>query len=326
VNLNPGDPNFDLTCQAVELACARRIVTFVHDGEGVAYAGHEARVGSGTGVGQLARLSLNLPRLALTARREGRDFQQELDTALRQAAQYLVHRLDALGARPAADFPFLMGQRLWSGSAELAPEARVREALREGTLAINMVGLAQALVVLAGQHHGGSPSVQAEGLNISRRAAALCAELADQLGVRLVLQAADAEGVGERFARLDRREFGLIKGVTEMPGYGAGVALPADAGLAWHERLTIEGAYAPLFAGGCIFRDRLVEALPADQALARVQAAAQAGVRAYALDFPLAICQGCGHTAAPAAECVRCASPGEAARGIVRRRGYLELA
>jgi ribonucleoside-triphosphate reductase len=202
----------------------------------------------------------------------------------------------------------------------------VREALREGTLAINMVGLAQALVVLAGQHHGGSPSVQAEGLNISRRAAALCAELADQLGVRLVLQAADAEGVGERFARLDRREFGLIKGVTEMPGYGAGVALPADAGLAWHERLAIEGAYAPLFAGGCIFRDRLVEALPADQALARVQAAAQAGVRAYALDFPLAICQGCGHTAAPAAECARCASPGEAARGIVRRRGYLELA
>jgi ribonucleoside-triphosphate reductase len=326
VNLNPGDPNFDLTRQAVELACVRRLVTFVHDGEGVTYAGHEARVGSGAGTGQVARLSLNLPRLAMTARREGRDFQQELDAALRQAAQHLVHRLDALGARPAADFPFLMGQRLWVGAAGLAPEASIREALREGTLAINMVGLAQALVVVAGEHHGGSPSVQAEGLNVMRRAAALVAELADQLGVRLVLQAADAEGVGERFARLDRREFGLIKHVTEMPTYTPGVALPADAAQPWHERLAVEGAYAPLFAGGCVVREVLPEALPVDQALARVQAAVAAGVRAYAFDFPLTICQGCGHTAAPAAECARCASPGEAARGIVRRRGYLELA
>ncbi|MDB5096710.1 MAG: anaerobic ribonucleoside-triphosphate reductase [Cyanobacteria bacterium RYN_339] len=325
VNLNPGDPNFDLTRQAVELACDRRLVTFVHDGEGVAYAGHEARVGAGTGVGQVARLSVNLPRLALTARREATDFHQALDAAIRVAAQHLVHRLDALGARPAADFPFLMGQRLWNGSAALTPEAPIRDVLREGTLAIGLVGLAQALVVLAGEHHGGSPSVQAEGLTIIRRAAALCAELGDQLGVRLVLQSADADGVSERFARLDRREFGLIKGVTEMPGYSAGVSLPADAGLAWHERLTIEGAYAPLFAGGCVFRDVQPTTLPAEQAIARVQAAAAAGVRAYALDFPLSICQGCGHTAAPVAECAKCASPGETARGIVRRRGYLEL-
>ena len=51
-----------------------------------------------------------------------------------------------------------------------------------------------------------------------------------------------------------------------------------------------------------LFRDVQPEALPGDQALARVQAAAAAGVRAYALDFPLAICQGCGHTAAPSSE------------------------
>lgn len=330
VNLNPGDPNFDLTRQAVELACQRLLVTFVHDADGVAYLGHEGRLSrpghaDAGGIGQVARVSVNLPRLAMAARREGTDFPEALEGAIRRSAQFLVHRLDALGARPAADFPFLMGQGLHLGAEGLSPDAPIREALRHGTLVIGLVGLAQALVVLSGQHHAAGPSTQAEGLNHVKHAATVCAQLADELGVRLVLQAAEADGVGERFARLDRREFGLIKGVTEMATYSSGISLPVDGSVPWHERVMLEGAYAPMFDGGCFFRDVEATALPPDQALTRLQAAVTAGVRAYALDYPLVLCQGCGHTGAPAAECPCCASPAETARTIARRRGYLEL-
>jgi anaerobic ribonucleoside-triphosphate reductase len=329
VNLNPDDPNFDLTLAAVELACERLLVTFMHEPDGVAYAGHDARIvhhsDGATGIGHVAKVTLNLPRLALQARREGTEFPRLLETAIRRAAQFLSHRLEALGARPTADFPFLMGQGLYAGAQGERPSSPIRPALTQGTLAIGLVGLAQALAVLSGQHHGASPSSQAEGLNHIKQAAELCAELSESLGLRIVLQAAEADGVGERFARLDRREFGLIKGVTETSSYSSGISLPSDAGVAWHERCVIEGAYAALFAGGCFYRDSETSALPAEQALTRIQAAVAAGVRAYAFDFPLAICQGCGHTSAPATECSRCQSPGSAARSVVRRRGYLEL-
>ena len=218
VNLRPGDPNFDLTRQAAALAGLRPVVSFTADEPGVVTLGHAARLArpalDPAGLGVVARVSINLPRLAMRARRDGFDPAQGLEEAIDLAAAQLRHRLEALGARAAAEFPFLMAQGLPAGPA-LRPTDRIAGALAQGTLAINVVGLAETLMVLSGQHHGASPSAQAEGLQLMRRAAARCAELSAAHGLRYELQAVEAPTAAARFARLDRREFGIIRGVTD---------------------------------------------------------------------------------------------------------------
>jgi ribonucleoside-triphosphate reductase len=330
VNLRPGDPNFDLTRRAAALAGQRPVVSFLADDPGAVALGHAARLArpalDPAGLGLVARVSLNLPRLAMRARRDGFDVAQGVEEAIDLAAAQLQHRLQALGARAASEFPFLMAQGLPAGPA-LRPTDRIAPALAQGTLAINVVGLAETLMVLSGQHHGDSPSAQAEGLELMRRAAARCAQLSADTGLRFVLQAVEAPAAAARFARLDRREFGIVRGVTDGSGYTVGVLLPPGGADGVGDRLAVEAAYAPLFDGGCVGITHVPGPLAEDEVLAWLHQGVTAGHRLLALAFPVALCPGCGLTVAgaPAPECDRCGSPASMLRPLVRHDGYLRV-
>jgi ribonucleoside-triphosphate reductase len=328
VNLAEGDPNADLLAQAAQVAAKRPGITFVYDEPGACYGGHEMRLvdeAGRHGVGQVARVTLNLPRIALKARRDREDFYEALDASLDLAASILLHRHEALAVRQVSDFPFIMGQGLYQGAEGLKPQDEIRPALQHGQLTLGIVGLAQTLVVLSGQHHGTSPSSQAEGLTIVKRLSERCARLSSDVDLRLVLQAQAAEGVGDRFARLDRREFGLIKGVTEGASYTSGVALPDEAELAVGDRLALEAAYSPHLEGGNFHVTHMPSAPDAASVREWLRTAVAAGQRAFALDFPQVQCLGCGLASEPGDACPRCEAPLASAVPIVRRRGYMAL-
>lgn len=59
-----------------------------------------------------------------------------------------------------------MGQKLYMGSKNLGPEDEVRPALKNATLSIGFIGLAETLVLLTGKHHGESDEAQQLGLKI----------------------------------------------------------------------------------------------------------------------------------------------------------------
>lgn len=329
VNLDRYDPNHDLTRQAAALAARYPGVTFVNDDPAVAYAGHEARLtgddASAAGFGQVASVTINLPRLALKARRDRLDFHTLLEEAVERAGQALRHRFDTLAARPVSAFPFLMGQGLFRGAAGLKPQDPIGPALRQGTLSIGLIGLAETLVVLGGNHHGASPSVQAEGLALVKRLSELCAQLAARSGLRFVLHGAEASEVGARLARLDRREFGMIKGVTETPAYTSGVAVPAGAEVSEGDRLALEAAYAPFLSGGGVSLTVRTTVPDPEAVLGWIQQAVAAGSRAFTLDYPLALCQACGASGAPEGGCAGCEGPAIVKRRVLRSHGYMSL-
>jgi ribonucleoside-triphosphate reductase len=308
VNLAAGDPNHDLLQEALALAVRWPGLTFVHDAPEAAYIGHEARlIGDGTGL--IARLTLNLPRLALRARREGLAMGALLDEALEAAADQLKHRAEALSKRPAGDFPLLMGQGLLRGAEALEAADPIADAIRQGQLAIGFVGLAEALVVLSGAHHGNSESAHGEALALIELLAARCATLSEQHDIQIVLQDGEADEVAMRFARQDRRRFGMIRGVTETVAYSDGAGVPAEAALSLGDRLALEGAYVRHLTGGVVFRWRTPEAPTAAALLEAVQQAIACGHRAFAWDYPAGYSE----------------SPGSTQRTLVRRRGYLAI-
>ncbi|MFP5504259.1 MAG: anaerobic ribonucleoside-triphosphate reductase, partial [Candidatus Sericytochromatia bacterium] len=327
LHLAEGAPLASLARRAAEVAAKTPAVTFAFEAE-AASAGFEGRLtghGGAAGVTQIAKTTINLPRVALQARRAGGDIESALDTAVEAAKTQLLHRYEALASRAIAEFPFLMGQGLHRGADGLKPTDPVGEALAAGTLSIGLIGLAEALVVLTGSHHGESEESQALGMRIVEHLAAHATRLSAETGLRFVLGATDAAGLGDRLARLDRRAFGMIKGATETPHYTSGVCVPADAAIDHDQRLAREGAYAPMLEGGSFSQLPLTEAPTPEAAIAWLAFAAAAGVRMLALDYPLAHCQACGGAGLPEASCPSCDGPASMLRRVQRRRGYLPL-
>lgn len=250
VNLRPGDPNFDLTETALQISQHRGGIDFLYDCPLHAVIAGQAclptRPADAPHIALAGRLSLNVPRLALRARRQGFETADLLRELLTQAAQHLHRRAQTIAQRPVSALRFLSGDFLPHADRNLT-NARWQQFWECPRVAINLVGLAETLMVLSGQHHGASPSAQAEGLNLIKAADARVAELNREFNLEIILQGTPAQAAAQRFARMDRREFGIIRGVTDRDHYATGVHIPSEG----PGHRSAEAAYQGDLPGGC---------------------------------------------------------------------------
>lgn len=72
--------------------------------------------------------------------------------------------MEIQGNKRVKNFPFLMGQGIWRGSDNLSPEDTLKEVIKQGTLTVGFIGLAECLIALTGKHHGESEDAQELGL------------------------------------------------------------------------------------------------------------------------------------------------------------------
>ena len=148
-NFNPGDPNHDLYLLALKAAARRMNPTFSFMdssfnrkyGDEVSYMGCRSRVianrhgpAVSAGRGNFAFTTLNLPRIAFESRGGLELFFVELDRLLLLAARQLLHRFEVISRLRVRDLPFLMGERLYLGSENLAPDDQIGEAIKHLSL------------------------------------------------------------------------------------------------------------------------------------------------------------------------------------------------
>jgi ribonucleoside-triphosphate reductase len=241
----PDDPHFELLTHALRVAARHGSIDLIH-GTPVPTVLAPSTCLPQTpekphGIALCARISLNLPRLAMQGRRQGFETAELLPPLLEQAAVHLQRRVKTLSQRPEGAFHYLpktfpaMDHKLTHDDMWKTPR-----------VAINLVGLAQALLVLSGQHHGFSPSAQAEGMNLVKTAGERAAMLSRDLGLDILLQGTPASEAAQRFIRLDRREFGILRGITDREAYSTGVAVP-DGGA---NAADLSGSFHPHLRGG----------------------------------------------------------------------------
>ncbi|MBT9173723.1 MAG: Anaerobic ribonucleoside-triphosphate reductase [Syntrophomonadaceae bacterium] len=337
VNFNINDPNYDLLQLAFKVAGRRLNPTFSFMdasfnkpyGDEVAYMGCRTRtIGNrhgpevSAGRGNIAPVSINLPRVAL-ANRGVNAFFAELDRTLRLAARQLLHRFEILGSLRARDLPFLMGQRLYMGSENLTGDDSIKEVIRHGTLAVGFIGLAETLQALIGKHHGEDNEAQALGLAIVSRMAEACAQFAEEFDLNFVLVATPAEGLSGRFIRMDREIFGIIPKITDKEYYTNSFHVPVNYCMSGFDKLKVEGEYHKLCAAGHISYVEL-ESPPqhngeAVEAIIRHMAASDMGYGG--INYPADECRGCGFSGVLNSTCPECGS-GDIRR-IRRITGYL---
>lgn len=179
-------------------------------------------------------------------------FMQELEKYVGVCARQLYDRYTFQCTALKKQFPLLMAG-LWNGSEKLAPNDRVEPLLKQGTLGIGFIGLAEALIVLTGKHHGESDKSQELGLEIVRTMKEEVDGFSDKYDLNYSVLATPAEGLSGRFTKIDRATYGIIHGVTDKDYYTNSNHVPVYYKCTAEHKAKIEGPYHELTKGGHIF-------------------------------------------------------------------------
>lgn len=273
INYNPGEPNYDLFKLAIKVSAKRLFpnfsfldapfnLAFYEEGnynKEVAYMGCRTRVMANAhdpskavvcGRGNLSFTSINLPRLGLEAKGDFNKFYQLLDEKLELVAEQLLHRLKIQSAKRVKNFPFLMGQGIWIDSDKLGPEDTLEEVLKEGTLSIGFIGLAETMVALMGKHHGEDEEARKKAFEIIKHMREFCDNKSKETGLNFTLLATPAEGLSGRFVKIDKKKYGVIEGITDRDYYTNSFHVPVYYPISAFEKISIEAPYHDLTNAG----------------------------------------------------------------------------
>lgn len=204
------------------------------------------------GRGNLSFTSINLPRMAIEARGNKRYFFINLDHILSRVRKQLLDRYQVQASRRVRNFPFLMGEGVWRGAEKLGPDDTLEEVLKQGTLSIGFIGLAETLKLLTGRHHGESEEAQKLGLKIVGYIRDFCDESSKAYGLNFTCLATPAESLSGRFVKLDREKYGLIEGVTDRDYYTNSFHVPVYFPITAAKKIEIEAPYHALTNAGHI--------------------------------------------------------------------------
>ena len=275
VSCNEGDPNYDLFQLACRVSAKRLFPNFAFQDapfnakyyrEGdptseIAYMGCRTRVVTNInhpeqpttyGRGNLSFTSINLPRIALRAKGDVDVFFEELERKLDLVVQQMTDRLDLISQKTVRNFPFLMGQHVWLDSEKLGADDCVADVLRNGTLAVGFIGLAETLVALTGAHHGESVESQNLGIDIVTYMRSYLDEMTAKTKLNWTLLATPAEGLSGRFVWLDSKRFGIVPGVTDREYYTNSFHIPVHFPTSAFEKIRLEAPYHALTNAGHI--------------------------------------------------------------------------
>lgn len=340
INYNPGDPNYDLFKLAMQVAAKRMNPTFSFMdssfnrkyGDEVSYMGcrtrtiaNRAGLEVSAGRGNIAPVTINLPRLALKAGIGNiSGFYSELQKILELSRQQLLHRYQVISGLRVKDLPFLMGEKVYMGSEELTGEDTIEKAIRNGTLGIGFIGLAETLSALYGKHHGQDEKVLMEGLHIVQTIRSFCDQTGEDSGLNFVCYATPAEGTAGRYVKKDRALFGTIQDVTDKEFYTNSYHIPVDYEISIYRKIEIEGKFHSLCNGGHISYIEVPSSLEknADAFESIIRHMYESDIGYAGVNFPIDECRGCGYSGIiETADCPACESPD--IRRIRRITGYL---
>ena len=220
----------------------------------------ENRFGEKTSIarGNLSFSTINIVRLAIecmnienkTTRID--KFFAKLDEILEITAKQLCDRYDFQKTALRKQFPLLMSS-LWMGCEKLGPEDTVGRVINQGTLGIGFIGLAECLIALTGKHHGESEEAQALGLRIVTYMRDRADEFSERYQHNFSVLATPAEGLSGKFTRIDRKNYGEIKGITDKIYYTNSNHVPVYYKCSPKHKAEVEAPYHDLTRGGHIF-------------------------------------------------------------------------
>ncbi|WP_311078085.1 anaerobic ribonucleoside triphosphate reductase [Paenibacillus polymyxa] len=354
INQDESDPNYDLFMKALECSSKRLFPNFVNvDADfnlqyydpnkpdtAIATMGCRTRVISNrfgepsqSGRGNLSFNSINLAKLGIefgiVNSRKERDidgFMDKLNEVLDIALEGLIHRYNIQREQPAKASDFMMQNGSWIAGEKLKPDEKVGDLLRNGSVSIGFVGLAECLKALFGVHHGESPSAWKAGYSIIAYIKDYCDKKSDEYDMNITCFATPAESLAGKFAKLLQQQYGKIQGVTDRDYLTNSFHIPVYYEIKANEKIDREAPFHKLTNAGHISYVELDgNARNNLQAFKRiVQYSLSKNMGYFSINHPVDKCLSCNFDGVINNECPTCGESKEENISRIRRvTGYL---
>lgn len=275
INTKDGDVNYDLFHLACKVSAKRLFPNFSfldapfnmqyyvegHPETEVALMGCRTRVFGNDynkekqiipGRGNLSFTTVNLPRLAIEAKGNIDYFFNSLDKVVYMIFDQLLDRFHIIAQKKVYNYPFLMGQGVWIDSDKLEFNDSIGEVIKNGSISVGFIGLAECLVALTGHHHGEDPKSQKLGLEIISHMRALTDAKTKETGLNFSLFSTPAEGLSGRFVSIDKKKYGILEGITDRDYYTNSFHVPVYYNISAADKIKIEAPYHELCNAGAI--------------------------------------------------------------------------
>ena len=297
-------------------------------------------VKSSVGRGNLSFTSMNMPRLAIEARRQAEDMYPDGDkhtvraeardifissvrSMARMIAEQLHERYLYQRTALARQFPFMMGNDVWKGGGALKPNEEVGSVIDSGTLGIGFIGGHNAMVAIYGEGHAHSQ----EAWQTLYDAVSAIGDVAEEYKHRYKLNysvlATPAEGLSGRFTRMDKKKYGIIEGVNDRDYYVNSFHIDVKEPVSFVEKIKKEAPFHAIPRGGHITYVELDGEAKKNvvSILKIVKVMHDEGIGYGSINHPVDTCRACGYKGVIYSKCPVCGSD-EITR-LRRITGYL---
>lgn len=340
VNRAPGDPNYDMFRLALKSTAQRLYPNYANvDWSGNAgYDRNDPRTYFSTmgcrtangwdinGLGQLkdgrgniCPVTIILPTLAMEAGRDVEKFMALLDQKLFEAKDTLIDRFEYIASQSPKASTFMYENRVMEG---YIPEEGIRSALKHGTLALGMLGMAETLELLIGKNQ-----LTDEGMELAKRICALykkrCGEFKEQYKLNFGVYYTPAENMCYTSMKKFKDKYGIIPRVSDKDFFTNSIHVPVWEKINMFKKIDVESQLTGYSSAGCITYIELdsVAKNNIDALETIVNYAMDHDIPYFAINVPNDMCSNCGYTDEIEDECPRCG--GKDIRRLRRVTGYL---
>ncbi|MEZ9924420.1 anaerobic ribonucleoside-triphosphate reductase [Vibrio breoganii] len=313
LNHKPTDPNYDIKQLALECASKRMYPDILNYDKVVEVTGsfktpmgcrsflnvyeengemiHEGR-------NNLGVVSLNLPRIALQAGGSEERFYELLDEKLvtaRRALETRITRLENVKARVA---PILYMEG--ACGVRLNPDDSVAEIFKNGRASISLgyIGIHETINALFGteEHVFDESRLREKALDIVAYLKENVERWTEETSYGFSLYGTPSENLCSRFCRVDTKEFGVIKGVTDKGYYTNSFHLDVEKKVNPYDKIDFEMPYPLISTGGFICYGEFPNMQRNIEALENVWDYSYSRVPYYGTNTPIDECYECSYT------------------------------
>ncbi|WP_461215175.1 anaerobic ribonucleoside-triphosphate reductase [Lacticaseibacillus sp. GG6-2] len=269
LNLNEGDPNYDIKELAVECATKRMYPDVLSYDKIVELTGSfKAPMGCrsflqgwknpetgkevNSGRMNLGVITLNLPRIAMESKGDKDKFWKLLEARLDICKTGLVYKVERAKEATPESAPILY--KYGAFGKRLADDQKVDEVFKNSraTVSLGYIGLYEVGTVFYGSAWEKNPEAKQFTIDVVKDLYDHCVDWEKEYGYHFSVYSTPSESLTDTFARADKKRFGVVKDITDKDYYTNSFHYDVRKQPTPFEKLDFEKDYPKYCSGGFI--------------------------------------------------------------------------